>query len=270
MRLYESLLEHNECMTSKSARRIRPRGIVVHSTGANNPRLSRYCDGPVDVVGTPSPYHWNQVLSGGRKACVHAFIGRDKDGRVATVQTLPWDWRGWHCGKGPKGSYNDSHVSFEICEDGLDDKDYFDAVYFEAVELCAHLCRLYDIDPRNVVCHSEAHKQGYASNHADVTHWFPRHGKTMDDFRAAVQSLLDGPFEEEIEMYNRIGELPQWAQGPVRRMVSRGLISGTGTGRKDEQGYPADLALSYEMMRTLVILDRVVSYCEDVAEEAKG
>ena len=31
---------------------------------------------------------------------------------------------------------------------------------------------------------------GIASNHADVTHWLPLHGKTMDDFRAEVQRVL--------------------------------------------------------------------------------
>ena len=37
--------------------------------------------------------------------------------------------------------------------------------------------------------HSEGHKLGIASNHADVAHWFRLHGKSMDAFRADV---LDG------------------------------------------------------------------------------
>jgi hypothetical protein len=33
-------------------------------------------------------------------------------------------------------------------------------------------------------------KLGIASNHGDVMHWFPKHGKNMDTFRAAVKALL--------------------------------------------------------------------------------
>ena len=264
MRLYEALQYKNDCMIE--GRRLsagKPTGIVVHSTGANNPRLSRYCDGPVEVIGTPSSMHWNQKLANNRKACVHAWIGKDKDGNVATVQTLPWDWRGWHVGSGSKGSYNNTHVGFEICEDGLTDPEYFKKVYSEAVELCAYLCRLYDIPVRNIRCHCEAHKDGMGSNHGDVMHWFPKHGKTMDNFRTDVQNMLDGPFQEEIEMYNSIGECPAWAQAPLRRMIDRGMISGTGTGKKDADGYPADLSLPYDTMRMLVILDRVVQYVDE-------
>ena len=73
--------------------------------------------------------HWNQSGIG---ACVHAFIGRQKDGTVAVYQTLPWTMRGWHCASGPKGSGNNTHISFEICEDDLSDERYFREVY----EMC--------------------------------------------------------------------------------------------------------------------------------------
>ena len=32
---------------------------------------------------------------------------------------------------------------------------------------------------------------GIASNHADVMHWFPKHRKSMDTFRADVKALLN-------------------------------------------------------------------------------
>ena len=126
----------------------------------------------------------------GRQVCVHAFIGRLADGSIATYQTLPWNYRAWHSG----GTANNTHISFEICEDGLTDASYFSAVYKEAVELCVHLCKLYGLSEKDIICHSEGYKQGIASNHADVMHWFPKHGKTMDAFRADVKKLLS---EEE-------------------------------------------------------------------------
>ena len=155
MDLHKCLLTENDCY--KAGRKIVPKGVMVHSTGANNPNLRRYV-GPDDgLLGqNPNSNHWNMSGVG---ACVHAFIGRLADGSVATYQTLPWTARGWHCGSGRKGiSANNTHISFEICEDGLKDRNYFDLVYREAVELTAYLCREYGLDPLEdgvVICHQE-------------------------------------------------------------------------------------------------------------------
>ncbi|MFA7175026.1 MAG: N-acetylmuramoyl-L-alanine amidase, partial [Kiritimatiellia bacterium] len=130
--------------------------------------------------------HWNVERPGGRQVCVHAFIGKLKDGTIATYQTLPWNMRGWHGG----GSSNDTHIGFEICEDGLSDPAYFSAVYKEAVELCVYLCKQYGLTEKNIICHCEGCKLGIASNHGDVMHWFPKHGKNMDTFRADVKAGL--------------------------------------------------------------------------------
>ena len=77
----------------------------IHSTGANNPWLKRYV-GPDDGLLGKNQYnnHWNQPMD--REVCVHAFIGKLADGTVATYQTLPWDYRGWHCA----GSGNDNWI----------------------------------------------------------------------------------------------------------------------------------------------------------------
>lgn len=172
MNLRKQYLKNNDCY--KAGRKIKPKGIMVHSTGANNPNVSRYVPG------------WDKP---GLNKCVHAFIGKLEDGSIGTVQTLPWDHRGWHCGS----SGNNTHIGFEICEDGLEDASYFKAVYREAVELTAMLCEKYDLDPHKaVICHAEGYQRGIASNHADVLHWFPRHGKTMDDFRKDVAAEMGG------------------------------------------------------------------------------
>lgn len=189
MNLNRLYLTKNECY--RAGQIITPKGIMVHSTGANNPHLKRYV-WPDDGKLGENVYrnHWNQARPDGRQVCVHAFIGRLADGSIATYQTLPWNYRAWHAG----GTANNTHISFEICEDGLTDASYFSAVYKEAVELCVHLCKLYGLSEKDIICHSEGYKQGIASNHADVMHWFPKHGKTMDTFRADVKKLLS---EEE-------------------------------------------------------------------------
>ena len=185
MNLKTLLFVNNPCF--KTGRSIVPKGIMVHSTGANNPTLKRYV-GPDDGLLGKNLYnnHWNQDKPGMRQVCVHAFIGKLADGSIATYQTLPWNHRGWHAG----GSANNTHISFEICEDGLTDPSYFSAVYKEAAELCAYLCKLYGLTEKNIICHSEGYKLGIASSHGDVMHWFPKHSKSMDTFRAEVKRLL--------------------------------------------------------------------------------
>ena len=187
MKLYELIFTNNDCY--KSERKITPKGVMVHSTGANNPNLKRYV-GPDDGLLGKNKYdnHWNKS---GISKCVHAFIGKLADGSVATYQTLPWDHRGWHCG----AAGNNTHISFEICEDNLADADYFGKVYREAVELTAFLCEKYNLDPMAdgvVICHKEGNQRGIASNHGDVMHWFPKHGKSMDTFREDVKSTKGG------------------------------------------------------------------------------
>ena len=198
MNLNKLIFTENACY--KAGRKITVKGIMVHSTGANNPWLKRYV-GPDDGKLGKNQYnnHWNTYHPGGREVCVHGFIGKLADGTVATYQCLPWDHRGWHAG----GSANNTHIGFEICEDDLTDGAYFAKVYKEAVELCAYLCKQYGLTEKNIICHSEGYKQGVASNHGDVMHWFPKHGKSMDTFRAEVKALLttdakeDDPAQEE-------------------------------------------------------------------------
>ena len=213
MNLKKLFLTNNDCY--KAGKKITPKGIMVHSTGANNPWLKRYV-GPDDGLLGKNQYgnHWNTAKPGGIQVCVHAFIGKLADGSIATYQTLPWNHRGWHGG----GSSNNTHIGFEICEDGLTDGAYFKKVYQEAVELCAYLCKEYNLTEKDIICHSEGYKKGIASNHGDVMHWFPKHGKSMDTFRADVKALLNQQAApEELATVNDI----------VWELSHRGIITAT-------------------------------------------
>lgn len=199
MRLIKCMLTANDCY--KAGRTITPKGVMVHSTGANNPLVARYVQ-PVEgqsneaqlkaeIGGNRNANDWNNP---GLDVCTHAFVGKLADGGVGTVQTLPWNHRGWHAGTGTSGgSANNTHIAFEICEDDLTDEGYFHKVYQEAVELTAMLCKTYNLNPLAngvVICHSEGYQRGVASNHADVMHWFPKFGKSMDIFRADVSKAM--------------------------------------------------------------------------------
>jgi len=200
VQITQYFLTKNDCY--KSGKKHSPKGIMVHSTGANNPELRRYI-GPDDGIIGQNQYnnHWNQP---GIKKCVHAFIGKDKNGVVRIYQTLPWDMVGWHSGSGIKGSSqnanNTGYIGFEMCEDDMTDKEYFNEVYNKAVELTAYLVKQFNIKLENVIGHYEGHQRGIASNHADPKPWFSKHGKTMDDFRRDVKEKL-GIDEEIPEQY---------------------------------------------------------------------
>ena len=199
MNLIQCYLIANDCY--KAGRTITPKGVMVHSTGANNPLVARYVqplEGQADEaklkaqIGTNrNANDWNNP---DLNVCTHAFIGKFADGSVGTAQTLPWNRRGWHAGTGTSGgSANNTHIAFEICEDALTDAGYFQKVYQEAVELTAMLCKEYNLNPLAdgvVICHSEGYQRGIASNHADVMHWFPRFGKSMDTFRSDVAKAM--------------------------------------------------------------------------------
>lgn len=197
----------------KGTSKMTVKGVLWHSTGANNPTLKRYVQ-PSDVKPAADTYDkagwlkvlgkntnnndWNHIT---RQAGLNAWIGKLADSSITSIQTMPWDFKPWGCGSGTKGSCNNGWIQFEICEDALTDKKYFDAVYKEACELTAYLCEMYNIDPKGTVtvngvkvptilCHQDSYKLGLGSNHSDILHWFKKQGKTMDDVRNDVAKLM--------------------------------------------------------------------------------
>ena len=192
----------------KGTRKFMPKGVLWHSTGANNPWLKRYVQ-PDDDAADRAEWlarlgknqyanDWNHI---DRQAGLNFWIGKLADGTVAAVQTMPWDYRPWGCGSGNNGSCNNTHIQFEICEDALNDASYFNACYQEACEMTAYLCKMFGIDPKGTVSynglqvptiidHTGSHALGLGSNHGDIQHWSRRYGKTMENVRNDVAAIL--------------------------------------------------------------------------------
>ncbi|MBG9544659.1 peptidoglycan-binding protein LysM [Cytobacillus firmus] len=186
MELNVKYMTRNDCFTA--GRKITPKGIMVHSTATPG------------VMAADWFSRWNKSYKAGetnRQVAVHAFV----DDR-GVWQYLPWNHRGWHAG----GAANNTHIGFEICEPGgfsygkgsamvgynvSKNEAYFRKAWQNAVELCVMLCRQYDLTEEDIICHSEGAKKGIASNHGDVMHWFPKHGESMNSFRAAVNVALN-------------------------------------------------------------------------------
>lgn len=192
----------------KNTRKMTVKGVLWHSTGANNPNLKRYVQ-PSDNASDRE--YWLQLLGKNQygndwnhkagNVGMNCLIGKLADGTVTTVQTMPWDYRPWGCGSGKKGSCNNGWIQFEICEDNLNDESYFNQAYKEACEITAYLCNMYNLNPHGTVtmngvkvpailCHADSNKLGFGTAHSDVYNWFKRYGKSMDDVRNDVAALM--------------------------------------------------------------------------------
>ena len=202
------MMTQSTCCRGTSVMQVK--GVLWHSTGANNPWLSRYVqpddkaadrEKMINLIGKNRYANdWNHIT---HQAGLNCWIGKLNDGTVATVQTMPWNYRPWGCGAGPKGSCNSGWIQFEICEDGLDDKVYFEKVYKEACELTAYLCKEYGIDPKGTVdykgvtvptilCHKESSDLGLGNCKNDELGWFRKYGMSMDTVRNDVAKIMAG------------------------------------------------------------------------------
>lgn len=176
-----------------------PLGLMLHSVGTPQPDAYVFARG------------WNRS---GREASVHAVL--QADGTV--IQTMPWNFRAWHCG----GAANNTHVGVEMtepgcikytgganftCSDLTAARRQVAGTYNTAVDLFAELCIKYNINPKTgIISHAEGYKKGVASGHGDPEHLWNGLGMgyTMNGFRATVQKRIDeikNPNkEEEIDM----------------------------------------------------------------------
>lgn len=190
MKIIQSILTANRCYIA--GRKITVKGLMLHSVGCPQPSASVFVK------------NWNRVDAA--DVCVHAFI----DANTGDVhQTLPWNHRGWHAG----GSANNTHIGVEMCEPaclkyiGVSAKftcsnlpvarAMVQRTYDTAVQLFAHLCKEYDLDPLAdgvIISHKEGGKKGVASGHVDPEHLWDGLGMgyTMDTFRKAVKAAMGG------------------------------------------------------------------------------
>lgn len=182
MKIIQEIATGSECY--RAGRKITPKGLMLHSVGCNQ----------------PDPHVFARIWMTSDDVCPHGVIG--SDGTV--IQTLPWIHRGWHCA----GDGNDTHIGIELCEpktlkyssggrftdkNPKETKAFLQRTYKTAVELFAHLCKEFKLDPLAdgvIISHSEGWKRGIASNHGDVEHVWSKYGLTMDQFRRDVKAAM--------------------------------------------------------------------------------
>ena len=191
MNLIQNYLTESGCY--KAGKHITVKGLMIHSVGCPQPKADVFMK------------NWNRAEA---SACVHAIVEPDGD----VYQLLPWDFRGWHCG----GGANNTHIGVEMTEpatikytggsnwtetgEGESTKNHVLATYRYAVELFAHLCQQFRLDPLAdgvVISHSEGCKRGIASNHGDVEHLWSKFGLTMAQFRKDIKAAMEGSTTED-------------------------------------------------------------------------
>ncbi len=211
MEITKKILTVNPCY--KAGKTIKVKGLMLHSVGCPQPSAMAFVKS------------WNTASS---KVCVHGFI----DGNTGEVyQTLPWNHRGWHCGS----TANGTHIGIEMCEPDCikytsgakftcSDKESAKAViertYKSAVELFAHLCTEFALNPLAdgvILSHSEGYSKGWASNHADPEHLWKglKLPYTMGGFRKDVKAAMNptiyrvqvGAFQNEQNAKNLLAKL---------------------------------------------------------------
>lgn len=216
------MMTNSSCF--KKNQKMIPVGIVWNSTGENKPYLKNYVQPTykedwnyndiIKIIGlNDRGDDYNHTL---RNDGYHAWIGLDDSKNILSVQTLPWNYRAAGCGMGEVGSADNGWIQINICENVLNNHEYFSEMYGELINLTAYLCELFEIDPfgsaplndfSDKICptimdHHEANKLGVATSRQDVFHWFKKYDLNMRKAREDVQKLIQNTVSPYAKLNN--------------------------------------------------------------------
>lgn len=230
-------MEFIACNTANySVGRTRPvQYIVMHYTANNGDTAKNNCD------------YYHRV--GGLQASAHYFV--DEHGVMQSVREVD---TAWHCGAEARHPYwhpecrNANSIGIEMCSRKRADGSYYikPETVANAAALAKDIMQRYGIDADHVL------------RHYDVT------GKRcpmpwVDDPAqwAAFQAMLmperqNDEEDDDMVRYNKIDDVPDWAQDTVRALMAAGALKG------DEHG---SLDLSHDMIRGMVIGQRYAAAC---------
>lgn len=227
----------------KANRRMTVRGCVNHSYGVAQPSVEVF---------------FKNMNKSTAKWGVNAVLGDFHLGEGRIVLLIPLNVRPWGCGAGSRGSYNTDHVQWETLEpaghtykggtmigyDVKKNQPYFDRMWKMLVCWNVYVIKKFGYPVSAISDHAEAHAAGYATNHADMGQWLPKHGKSMDALRAEVRRILETPVGDDIEededmltgeeIYKRLSEhlsakqMDDWegAKEEFQEAVDRGITDG--------------------------------------------
>lgn len=201
----------------------------------------------------------------GISASAHYFVDENY-----IYTSVPVKDTAWHCGGGRQGSNggkwlgkctNTNSIGIEMC---LWDRAgrIRTGTIDNTIELTKHLMSKYGIPVENVIRHYDVTGKScprpFATDNNSYWNDFKKKISSSEDeidmeelkkLQNAVEKLTDvvNKLIEEKMIYNYIDDnMPDFAKPTIKKLCDKGLLKG------DEGG----LGLTYEMLRTFVVLDR--------------
>lgn len=143
---------------------------------------------------------------------------------------------------------NTNSLSIEMC-DTLHDGTHNVSLATErnAIALGKLLMERYNIPIERVVRHFDVTGKYCPAYLMDEQKW------------AQFKAQLVETGDKEVKRYNKVDEMPSYAQATINKLIDKKLLAGKGV-LKDNKNRPADLDLSEDMVRLLVINDRAGVY----------
>lgn len=216
--------------------------LVYHYTGNDG-----------DTAAANAQYYREALV----KSSAHYFVDDKEIVQSVSDSYIAWAVGGkkWSdCGKTGGGKLygvvtNANSISIEMCDVARDGKLMAsEATLANAAELGKLLMKRYNIPIDHVVRHFDVTGKYCPAYFMDETAW-----------TAFKARLVDAPAAET--RYNTMAEISDnasWAVETVSKLIERGAIRGGG--KRDLQGRPADMDLSRDMLRLLVIADRAGTF----------
>ena len=219
------------------------RYIVMHYTANNGDTARNNCD------------YYHRV--GGLQASAHYFV--DEHGAMQSVREGD---TAWHCGAEAGRRYwhpecrNANSIGIEMCSRKRADGSYYilPETVANAAALAREIMQRYGIDTEHVVRHYDVTGKRCPMPWADdPAQWTA--------FKEMLTSKKPNEEEEEpMTRYNKIDDVPDWAQDTVRALVDAGALGGVGGGNLD---------LSMDMIRGLVVGTKYAAACNPRYETIK-
>jgi N-acetylmuramoyl-L-alanine amidase CwlA len=159
-----------------------PIGMVVHDTAT------------VGATGINERTYFSTVP---RNASAHAFV----DWSSVTI-IIPFNEVAWGSG------YTSNHkfIQVELCVPATHNIQQFAEVWNRAVWFFAHTfihtLKMTTITTNNLMSHYEVSKRWHETDHTDPTGYFKEYGKTVNDFRKAVQQEINNQLKPKVEVFD--------------------------------------------------------------------
>ena len=202
------------------------RYIVMHYTANNGDTAKNNCD------------YYHRV--GGLWASAHYFC--DEHGAMQSVREGD---TAWHCGARAywhPECRNANSIGIEMCSRKRADGSYYikPETVANAAALAREIMQRYGIDTDHVLRHYDVTGKRCPMPWVDD----PAQWTAFKDMLTPKNTTTDEEDEDDMVRYNKLEDVPDWAQDTVRALMDAGALGGVGGGNLD---------LSMDMIRGLVI-----------------